>query len=68
LRIKRTEARPVIVFIGNQLAGPVLTECLELSEKSLAACRLGKDWEHVDAVAGDIVECAREVEVRPFAG
>ena len=54
--------------IGNQLAGPVLIECLELDEKSPAACRLGKDWEPVDAVARDIVERAREVEVRPFAG
>jgi hypothetical protein len=45
-----------------------LIECLELGEKSFATCRLGKDWEPVDAVAGDIVECAGEVEVRPLAG
>ncbi len=54
--------------IGNQLAGPLLIECLELGEKSYAASRLGKDWQPVDAVAGDIVECAWQVEVRPFAG
>ena len=43
-----------------------MIECRELGEKSLAACRLGKDWEPIRAVAGDIAD--REVEVRPFAG
>ena len=31
-------------YIGNQLAGPVLIESLELSEKGLTACWLSKDW------------------------
>jgi hypothetical protein len=50
-------------YIGNQFARPVLIECFELREKGLAACGVSKDWKSIDAVAGDKVECAGEVEV-----
>jgi len=50
-------------YTGNQLAGPVLIEFLELMKKGIAACRLRKDWKSINTVAGDKVKCAREVEV-----
>jgi hypothetical protein len=40
-----------------------MIECLKFMKKCLAARRVTKDSESLDAIAGDKVECAREVEV-----
>jgi len=40
---------------------------LQLIKEKLAAFRISKDWSAVKEVTGYIVECAWEIEVRPFA-
>jgi len=40
---------------------------LQFIKKNLAALRISKDWNAVKEVTGYIVECAWEIEVRPFA-
>jgi hypothetical protein len=40
---------------------------LQLAKENLAAFRISKDWSTVKKVTGYIVECAWDIEVRPFA-
>ena len=39
---------------------------MQLIKENLAAFRINKDWSAVKEVTGYIVECAWEIEVRPF--
>jgi len=40
---------------------------LQFIKEHLAAFRISKDWSALKEVGGYIVECAGEIEVRPFA-
>jgi hypothetical protein len=40
---------------------------LQFIKENLTALRISKDWSAVKEFTGYIVECAWEIEVRPFA-